>query len=292
MATTQSYQQVVVAPAVAAQPLRSTFVRRGVKIGGLVLGLPCVVCLCLAGAILLISGIGALSVDTIDFDDDDNIGGDDDSSGTDDDDDDNDFEFDDDPLNVAGVAMLLIGIFIILISGGLCYIGKREYQKFMIGDSGRVINTAPTVSVPATLYPLSPNAACPGGAPGVATAGPNMASYPSYPNPSGGLVAQYPPAPPGNQMYQCAPAPSAGQMSYPAAPPVQMPYPGPAAGQMAPYPGQQPGQYAQQSYVSGQPYQAPGPPIQHMDAGLPSKSGVPGQVDFVEPYERPPPYAP
>ncbi|KAK7076816.1 hypothetical protein SK128_009770 [Halocaridina rubra] len=303
------YQQVVVVPTVAQQPqTRSDFLRQGVSIGGLALGLPCVICLAVMGVVFIISGISVLSVESIDIDDVDYF-----DSGS-------------EPLNIAGVIMLLIGGVLVVVSCALCYVGHREYKKFTQGSAGRVINPAPTVALPAGSYPVVSNT----------RAGQQV---PSYQPPTAGQMTPQLPYPGASATGQTplTGTTAAGQMSYPGAPPIgqmpynqqpgqvpygqpiggQMPYGQPVSGQMAygqplagqmsygvpqnsqmPYPVPQaayPGQsdmYGKQQYTSSQPYHMQEPPPSDMASGLPPKGGVPGEVDQGTEYDRPPPYAP
>ncbi|KAK8735079.1 hypothetical protein OTU49_005478 [Cherax quadricarinatus] len=293
MATAQGYQQVVVVPTAAAPAEQSSsWRRRGVQVGGLMLGLPCAICLSVTGFVFLVTGIGIISSEA-EFDSDI-------------------FDDDDEPLSVVGMVMIVIGVVLIAGCIWLCYAGHRAYKRYS-NSEGRVISTAQTVVAPPGSYPVVSSVACQyppgtqittyttsGGPPaGYAVSG-QMAPYPSqgqYPSPVPGQPSPYPVA--------------AGQSPYPSHIPGQPgpPYQTPAAGHPGPFPTPatgHPGPYPPpvgpyqpppaEPYPTPYPGMQPAPPYQSQFApeapGLPEKTGLPGEMAPVDPYEKPPPYAP
>ncbi|XP_042882259.1 actin cytoskeleton-regulatory complex protein PAN1-like isoform X2 [Penaeus japonicus] len=148
MASTQGYQP---APTNGAgtgdSPRRPGIVRRGVQLGSLVLGIPCVACLAVFGIVcLLLPGVIWLSL----LDDDD-----------------------DDAEDVApGIVLVALGAFFLIMSAALCCVIKRKYREFQdrnFGNPGRVIATPgqqqqppqPQAPPPVAMQPHQPSAPYP-----------------------------------------------------------------------------------------------------------------------------------
>lgn len=270
MATTQSYQPVVVVQ--SAVPVQTggsvNWRNRAIKVGGLIICIPCLICLVAFGCIFIISGISPLVINPGVYLDDG--------------------EFAEDDGIIAGIVMLVIGGLFIAGAIGLCVAGLKAYRKYS-GISGRVINTAPNVVPAAGAYPV---VAPPGQVYSYPAPGPYPAPVPGHPGPyappAPGHCGPYPPPAPGHPGPY--PPPFGGQLgSRPAAgvyqPATAGPQSTPAFGQMAPFTGG-PGPYSCEQYPDVAPPQAP---------DLPQKAGFPGEVSPMapkEPYDRPPTYSP
>ncbi|XP_047494349.1 subtilisin-like protease 1 [Penaeus chinensis] len=172
MASKQGYQPapttVVSAAGAGEVPRRPGIVRRGIQFGSLVLGIPCVACLAVFGAVcLLLPGVIWLSI----LDEDD-----------------------DDPEDIVpGIVLVALGAFFLIMSGVLCCVIKRKYREFHdqnFGSPGRVL--ANPGQQPPQPQPLPPAAMHP--AP--------SAPYPSAPGE--GMVVPDPTVPEG-QMYPHVP---------------------------------------------------------------------------------------
>ncbi|XP_050734373.1 galectin-3-like isoform X2 [Eriocheir sinensis] len=139
------------------------FVQQGVRVGGMMLGLACFVCMGLFGAFFILCGIIMLA--TTDYDDD---FWDDDSPN---------------PLVIVGSIFLVIGV--LLLSGGvaMCMCARKKYNNLQgdgVSNPGRVINPPPGgQEQPVTSgYPGQPQ-------PAVYPGQPPSTGYPGQPQPAG-----------------------------------------------------------------------------------------------------------
>ncbi|KAK3861763.1 hypothetical protein Pcinc_032310 [Petrolisthes cinctipes] len=261
------------------------YIRQGVKVGGLVLGLPCVVCMGMFSLFFILGGTMALA--SANYDDDfwDK------------------FDRSHDPSVVIGSIFLTLGLLLLAGTVALCIVAKQKYRDFqsMNSNPGRVINPSPYGAQQSSMpgHPTAPYTGQPlgySGHPGemkvtyeytppgqvpIATGYPAApAGYPAapggYPTAPGG----YPTAPAG---YPTAPA------GYPAAPAG---YPAAPAG----YPAAPAGYPAAPAGYSAAPAGYPAAPAGNPTApgGYPSAPAgyPPPTTDYPVKGEQPPPYAP